>query len=115
MTVTRTIVYDKIDGRIVLVHTYGEGPQVLEGIRIPTMSQLENDAVNLAVRSTGRQQSEFATLHLRAEDMSEGVNYKVDVRKKSLVARKGTPRRKKVEAVRKKSLVAKKGTRTRKR
>jgi len=90
MTVT-VVVYDERDGEIVHIHDYG----ALEGAEIPTKSQLENETIDLAVRNTGRQRSEFATLHVQAEDMREDVEYKVDVRNYSLVAKDDSHRKEK--------------------
>jgi hypothetical protein len=85
-----TVVYDTRHGEIVLIHDWS----TYEGVELPNESQREKDAIDVAVGKTGRQRSEFATLHAQAKDIEEeGVEYKVDVQKKSLVVKDRKPRK----------------------
>jgi len=77
---TVVVVYDK-EGRIVHVYDWS----TFEGTKLPTEHQMQNEAIEIAVRATGRPRSEFAALHTQAEHLLKGVEYRVDVEKKVLV------------------------------
>jgi hypothetical protein len=81
MTTKPLIVVHDAEGRIVHIHDWS----LFEGPDLPPEAQMEKQAIDMAAQSTGRQKSEFATLHARPEDMCERVEYKVDVKKKSLI------------------------------
>jgi len=87
---TSIIVFDPKDGEIVQVYDWS----AFEGADRPSQSQMEQEAIDLAVRNTGRQKSEFGTVQAHAKDMAEEREYKVDVQKKSVVPKPDGPRKK---------------------
>jgi hypothetical protein len=76
------VVYDK-EGRIVHVYDWS----TFEGTKVPTEYQMENEAIEIAVRATSRPRSEFAALHTQAEHFLKDIEFRVDVQKKVLVGR----------------------------
>jgi hypothetical protein len=78
-----TVVYDTRDGAIVQIHDWSG----LKDAELPSESDRERDAIDLAVRNTGRQRSEFAILHAQPEDLEKEAEYTVDVQKKKPVAK----------------------------
>ena len=77
------VVYDK-EGRIVHLYDWS----TFEGTKLPTEHQMENQAIEIAARATGRPRSEFAALHTQAEHLSKDLEYRVDVERKVLAGEK---------------------------
>jgi hypothetical protein len=77
------VVYGINDGEIVHIHE-----QKLEGPSVPiSKAEMEDGAIGLVLRNTGKDRTEFGTLHVSKEELRDDVEYKVDIQKKILVAK----------------------------
>jgi hypothetical protein len=74
------IVYDTSTGKIIHVHEV----LALPGVTLPSESELESQARNMAEKSTGRTMTQAAVMHVRREDIKPDFHYEVDVKNKVL-------------------------------
>ena len=82
------IVYDKANGKIILIHHTIIAPRAAA----PSDSDIETHAMNLATKSTGRTPPEFEILSTDPSNLRHGFDQSVDVTKKEL---RVVPRKKK--------------------
>jgi hypothetical protein len=80
------VVYDR-EGQVVHISDWS----AFDG-ELPSDSQMENEAIDIASRSSGRPRSEFAALRTDAKRLAENPPYKVDLHTKALLGSRATRR-----------------------
>lgn len=82
-TIRTCMVYDTTSGEVIHVHEF----LALPGVTPPTERELEAEACASACKITSKARSEIASLHVRREDLTIGVQYIVDLKQKTLIAK----------------------------